>query len=189
MTKFSEESYMNDERASKSLILEPLRKSHASKLFKVLKDPKVYIYIPENPPADEEALADKFDALSKGAPSHLDELWLNYALYDDDISQYIGTLQATIFKNDKKASIAYILNSHYWGKGYATQALLLMISKLIKEHKIVEFEACIDTRNTKSIELVKRLGFECAGFEENADFFNGKPSHEYTYTAKSEMFR
>ncbi|WP_052400872.1 GNAT family N-acetyltransferase [Oceanobacillus jeddahense] len=84
----------------------------------------------------------------------MDELWLNYAVYDSEISQYIGTLQATIFMTDKKASVAYILNSNYWGKGYATQALSLMINKLIKEYKIVEFEACIDTRNTKSIELV-----------------------------------
>src|SRR5690625_6039616 len=76
--------------------------------------------------------------------------------------------------NDKKASVAYILHSNYWGKGYATQALPLMINKLIKEYEIIEFEACIDTRNTKSIELVKRLGFEYTGFEENADFLDRK---------------
>lgn len=180
---------MDDLFTSKSLTLEPLKKDHALRFFDVLKDPNIYMYIPEGPPTSEEALADKFNTLSKGAPSHLDELWLNYAVYDSEISQYIGTLQATIFMTDKKASVAYILNSCYWGKGYATQALLLMINKLIKEYKIVEFEACIDTRNTKSIELVKRLGFEYAGFEENADFFNGEPSHEYTYTANSDKFK
>lgn len=180
---------MNDKFTSKSLILEPLKKDHASRLFEVLKDPKIYIYIPEDPPTSEEGLAKKFDVWSKGAPSHLDELWLNYAVYDSGISQYIGTLQATIFKNDKKAFVAYLLNSNYWGKGYATQALRLMINKLIKEYEVIEFEACIDTRNAKSIELVKRLGFEYAGFEENADFFGGEPSHEYTYTARSKSFR
>lgn len=180
---------MSNKFMSKSLILEPLKKDHASRLFEVLKDPEIYIYIPEDPPISKEALAKKFNTLSKGAPSYLDELWLNYAVYDSEISQYIGTLQATIFMNDKTASVAYILNSNYWGKGYATQALSLMINKLIKEYKIVEFEACIDTRNTKSIELIKRLGFEYAGFEKNADFFSGEPSHEYTYTAKSGEFR
>lgn len=180
---------MSDKFTSKSLILEPLKKDHASKLFEVLKDPKIYVYIPEDPPASEEALANKFDVLSEGAPFHLDELWLNYAVYDSEISQYIGTLQATIFMNDKKAFVAYVLNSNYWGKGYATQALMLMINKLIKEYEIIEFEASIDTRNSKSIELVKRLGFEYKGFEENADFFGGEPSHEYTYTAKSKDFR
>lgn len=174
---------------SKLLVLEPLRKDHASRLFEVLKDPKIYIYIPEDPPTSEEALSNKFDVLSKGAPAHLDEIWLNYALFDSEIAQYIGTLQATIFMNDKKASVAYILNSNYWGKGYATQALSLMINKLINEYEINEFEACIDTRNTNSIELVKRLGFEYTSFEENADFFRGEPSHEYTYTAKSKIFR
>src|SRR5699024_428398 len=178
--KYSEESYMSDKRASNSLILEPLKKDHASRLFEVLKDPKIYNYIPEDPPTNKEALTDKFDTLSQGAPSHLGELWLNYAVYDSEISQYVGTLQATIFMNSKKASVSYLLDPNYWGRGYATQALLLMIKQLIKEYEVIEFEACMDTRNTKSIELVKRLGFEYIGFEENADFFRGKPSHEYT---------
>lgn len=180
---------MNNKFTPKSLILEPLNINHASRLFEVLKDPKIYIYIPEDPPASEEALANKFAVLSKGAPSHLDEIWLNFAVYDSEISKYIGTLQATLFMNDKKASIAYILNSNYWGRGYATQAMSLMINKLIGKYEIIEFEACIDTRNIKSIELVKRLGFEYTGFEENADFFGGKPSHEYIYTAKIEVFQ
>lgn len=179
---------MNDKRASNSLTLEPLKKDHASRLFGVLEDPKIYIYIPEEPLASVKALTDKFESLSQGAPTHLSELWLNYAVYDGEISQYIGTLQATIFTDSKKASVAYLLNPNYWGKGYATQALTIMIKKLIKEYGVIEFEACIDTRNTKSIELVKRLGFEFAGLEENADFFNGEPSHEHTYTAVSETF-
>lgn len=180
---------MSDKLTSQLLKLEPLNKDHASRLFEVLKDPQIYIYIPENPPVSEESLANKFAILAKGAPSHLDEIWLNYAIYDSEISKYIGTLQATLFVNEKKAFIAYILNSNYWGKGYATQAMLLMINKLIQKYEIIEFEACIDTRNTKSVELVKRLGFEYTGFEENADYFGGKPSHEYIYTAKVEVFQ
>lgn len=179
---------MSDKPVSHSLILEPLKKDHASRLFGVLEDPKIYTYIPEDPPESEEALTDKFESLSQGAPIHLSELWVNYAVYDGGILQYIGTLQATIFTNSKKASVAYLLNPNYWGEGYATQALTLMIKKLIKEYGVIEFEACIDTRNTKSIKLVKRLGFKYAGFEENADFFKGESSHEYTYTAISETF-
>jgi len=56
---------------------------------------------------------------------------------------------------DKIASVAYILSSNYWGKGYATQVVSLMINKLIQKYEIIEFEACIDSTNTKSVELVK----------------------------------
>src|SRR5690625_2201522 len=132
---------MSDKCTSKSLVIEPLKKDHASKLFEVLKDPIIYIYIPEESPTGEEALADKFNVLSKGAPSHLGELWLNYAVYDSDISRYVGTVQATIFMNDKKASVAYILNSKYWGKGYATKDLLLMINQVIREYGVIYFVA------------------------------------------------
>ncbi|GIO21623.1 GNAT family N-acetyltransferase [Oceanobacillus sp. J11TS1] len=179
---------MRDEHVFNTLKLEPLQKEHASRLFEVLKDPKIYTYIPEEPPKSEKSLIDKFDFLSHGAPEHLSELWFNYALFDNEISKYIGTIQATIFQNSNKASIAYLLNPIYWGKGYATQALRLMISKLIEEHGVVKFEACIDARNTKSIELVKRLGFKYTAFEKNADFFKGESSDEYTYTASSDSF-
>lgn len=97
---------MSEKRAPNSLILEPLKKDHASRLFEALKDPKIYTYIPEDPPASKKSLTDKFDSLSQGAPTHLSELWLNYAVYDSEISQYVGTLQATIFKSNKKASVA-----------------------------------------------------------------------------------
>lgn len=173
---------MGDKHAVNSLILEPLEKGHASTLFAVLNDPKIYTYIPEEPPINKETLADKFDVLSLGAPSHSGEIWLNYAVYDNALPQYIGTLQATITKKDLKASVAYLLNSNYWGKGYAKHALSDMMTKLIKEYGILEFEACIDTRNVRSIKLVERLGFKCTDYEENADFFKGNSSNEYTYT-------
>lgn len=179
---------MRDKLASNSLTLEPLKKDHTSRLFEVLKDPEIYTYIPEDPPTSEKALTDKFESLSQGAPTHLSELWLNYTVYDGEISKYIGTLQATIYISSKKASVAYLLNSNYWGKGYATKALLLMINKLIEEYGVIEFEAYIDTRNTRSIKLIKRLGFEYTSYEKNADFFKGMPSHEYIFTMKSENF-
>ncbi len=177
---------MRNKPGNKLLILEPLKKEHASKLYPVLKDPMIYSYIPEDPPISEVALAEKFDSLTQGAPNHLSELWLNYAIYMSDFSQYIGTLQATINTDNSKATIAYLLNSKYWGKGYARQAVSIMIKNLIKEHGIVEFESCIDIRNTRSLKLVKQLGFKCTDYKENSDFFKGKPSHEYVYTMRTD---
>jgi len=46
---------MSEKFTSKSLMLEALKKDYASRLFEVLKDLKIYIYIPENPPISEEA--------------------------------------------------------------------------------------------------------------------------------------
>lgn len=122
---------MQNKLGDTTLELESLKKDHGPRLFEVLKDPKIYTYIPEDPPTSQDALADKFDSLSKGAPNHLSQIWLNYAIYNSEISQYIGTLQATIFKDSqRRASVAYLLNSNYWGSGYATKALSLMVSEL-----------------------------------------------------------
>ncbi|EMA6342917.1 GNAT family protein [Bacillus cytotoxicus] len=162
-----------------SITLEPLNKYHAEKLFSVLKDEKIYTYIPENPPESVEKLSAKFKRLAEGATTHLSQIWLNFAIYNKNLKEYIGTVQATIYSKDLKASIAYILPSKYWGRGYAQQAVTEMINILISNYKLKMFHAYIDTRNIKSIRLVERLGFKKIGFEKNAGFFKGSNSDEY----------
>lgn len=166
--------------------LEPLNKYHAEELFSVLKDEKIYTYIPENPPESTGELSEKFERLAEGAPIHLSQIWLNFAIYNKNLNEYIGTVQATIYSKDLKASIAYVLPSKYWGKGYAQQAVTEMINILISNYKIKMFHAYIDTRNIKSIKLVERLGFKKIGFEKNADFFKGSTSDEYIFALKTE---
>ncbi|WP_242143139.1 MULTISPECIES: hypothetical protein [unclassified Bacillus cereus group] len=51
--------------------LEPLNKYHAEKLFSVLKDEKIYTYIPGNPPESVGKLSAKFKRLAEDAPTHL----------------------------------------------------------------------------------------------------------------------
>ncbi|CAM3973561.1 GNAT family N-acetyltransferase [Mesobacillus zeae] len=168
--------------------LEALKDSHASSLYGVLKDDKIYTFIPEGPPESLEVLMQKFSRLAKGAPEHIPEVWLNYAIYSTELNQYIGTTQATISKDTRKATIAYILSPMHWGKGFAKQAVSLMMDSIISEYDVKEFDAYIDTRNSKSVSLVKGLGFDQINYIKNADFFKGHDSHEFVYSIKSEQW-
>src|SRR6266498_3612431 len=96
------------------LRLEPLTPYHARPLFPVLVDARIYTYIPEDPLPDPDALARRYQRLATRRSPSGTELWLNWAVQRTQEHDYIGTLQATITA-DQHATIAYLLNSAFWG--------------------------------------------------------------------------
>jgi ribosomal-protein-alanine N-acetyltransferase len=111
------------------LCLEPLTPHHARQLFPVLADARIYTYIPEDPLLDSDALARRFQQLAARRSPSGTELWLNWAMHRTQEHDYIGTLQATITA-DQHATIAYLLNSAFWGYGYAQEACRCLLSLL-----------------------------------------------------------
>ncbi|WP_071459676.1 GNAT family N-acetyltransferase [Bacillus massilinigeriensis] len=105
---------------------------------------------------------------------------LNAVFYRDS-EEYVGTTQATIYKESQKASIAYLFSPAYWGRGIAKKAVSTMINTLIQQYGVKSLEAYIDRRNTRSIHLIKGLGFEWKDYITNTDFFKGEASHEFVY--------
>ncbi len=80
-----------------------------------------------------------------------------------------------------KALIAYELGAEHWGRGYAAEACGRVVSLLFDGYRVGVIEAEVDTRNGRSIRLLERLGFARVSRREDADYFKGAPSHEYTY--------
>jgi RimJ/RimL family protein N-acetyltransferase len=84
------------------------------------------------------------------------------ALKTDDT--VIGT--TTLFRLDDKsrrAEIGYILNSRFWGSGYANEALTALLDYAFEQMKLHRIEADIEPRNAGSIKTVERLGFRREG--------------------------
>lgn len=65
---------------NKNVVLEELYPSHAIRLFDVLKDEKIYTFIPEELPSSKDALKEKFKIYLRGSLKK-EEIWLNYAIY------------------------------------------------------------------------------------------------------------
>ncbi len=168
------------------IILEDLHSDHAEHLYDILQDDRVYTFIPENAPKSIKSLKNKFQILEKGSLKE-EELWLNYVIYSLNNSKYIGTLQATVLLKKNSILIAYILDPKVWGKGYAKKALSIMINNLEAKYKNFRFFAYIDSRNERSIRLVKKLGFKCVDYIENADFFKGSSSHELVFCKEKRI--
>ena len=62
--------------------------------------------------------------------------------------------------------IGFILHPDFWGQGYAQEALKIVIGRAFEIHGLPSIEADVDPRNTGSLKLLSRLGFQEPGRKE-----------------------
>jgi len=163
------------------LQLEPLRASHAMEMFEILSDPRLYQFIPRDPPSDLGSVVERFQRLEKRASPQDDEVWLNWIVHSKVDNQCLGRVEVTI-RQDRSAYLAYEIGTAYWSRGYATEACRRIIDVLFEDCGLTKIVAEVDTRNLASIRVLERLGFQRGALRKNADFFKGCFSDEFTYT-------
>ena len=147
--------------AEPAVRLVPLRGDHAAELFDVLAEPSLYRHLDDAPPPSLAWLVERFDALARGAPPELDEVWLNWTIVDP-AGDLVGTTQATV-RRDAPTSVAYVLGVGAQGRGLARAAVGQMLDDLAAHHGVDEVQAEIAPENDRSIRLVESLGFTPAG--------------------------
>lgn len=163
------------------LLIEPLKASHAPALYVLFRHPAIYDYIPQLPPADSQALQDRYQKLENTQSPDGKEVWLNWAIRLKDEPAYIGRFEATVIKAEKTAFIAYLLGVDYWGKGYATEACCAVLRELKNTFHVEKVKVILDQRNTRSIRILEKCGFTLVSTQENAEFFKGSWSTEHTF--------
>jgi len=129
---------------------------HASQMYQVLKDPRIYEFIDEAPPISEEALRDRYRKLENRASPDGSERWLNWIVSTRE-GEFIGYVQATIYR-DASAEIAFVIASNKWGRGYGFAASQAMLRELADKYGVARVTANTDVRNLRSRCLLTRLG-------------------------------
>lgn len=147
------------------VVLEPLVPAHADLLYEPLQDDRLYHFIDEERPSSVEALRQRYAFLAAGALPDRDETWRNWLVRRRGTGRPLGTVQATI-RPVGAASIAYVFLPPAWGRGYATEAVAIVLGELRTVHDVGVAQAEIDPGNERSIRLVRRLGFEQTGVVE-----------------------
>lgn len=140
------------------LAIEPLRPDDAPELYPILRDPRLYAYFSETPPASAGALRARFARYAAGPPPGRDERWLNWIVRARPDRRPIGTLQSTVEPAAGRAYVAYVFAVAAWGQGYATEATGALVTWLHAEG-VPDVEALVDARNERSLRLLRRLGF------------------------------
>lgn len=162
-----------------SLKIEPLKAAHADLLFDAYQDPRMYQYIPGQPPPSLDSLRKEYSEFEAGAPADSNEVWLNWVIKRRADQQLVGTLQATL-EGDGKLWIGYVIASIYWGQGVARAALGLLLAELRERFPNREVLASVDIRNSASIKVLERNGFRCLRTE--AAEIRGEPTEDYIYS-------
>ncbi|GKY86596.1 GNAT family N-acetyltransferase [Sinisalibacter aestuarii] len=129
---------------------------HAEGLFSALSDPRIYTYLDEAPPASPAALRARLERLQSGGPANGSERWLNWTVFHDEA--IAGYVQATV-SGDGSVNIAYVLMPDFWGRGIAFEACRQMLAELLRDHAPARFIADADRHNTRSRDLLARMGF------------------------------
>ena len=159
--------------------IEPLVPGHAELLFDDLRDPALYTFIPDEPPASLADLIEQYERWNAGPPGERGEIWCNWVMVDVSDGRPIGTLQATLHA-DGHATIAYTVVARRWREGLAREGVGWLLSHLA-ERGVPLVEARVDTRNVASIRLLEVLGFRRVQTLVGVDHFKGSPSDEHVY--------
>ncbi|MDB5478592.1 MAG: GCN5-related N-acetyltransferase [Alphaproteobacteria bacterium] len=152
----------------------------------VIGDPDLYRFIPFDPPILEK-LQQRYKRWEARISPEQDEIWLNWVARLKPDGPYIGDFQVG-YKENREANIAYRLAKLYQSQGFATEALRKIIDILFNNLDILSVKAWVDTRNKRSIALVKKLGLMQVDFITRADHFKGEDSDEFVFEMRSEDY-
>jgi len=73
-----------------------------------------------------------------------------------------------------RAEIGYDLEPAYWGRGVMTEAMHAVLEYGFEKMGLNRIQAIIDSKNTRSMRLVHRLGFKKEGVLRQRSYFNGQ---------------
>ncbi len=105
---------------SQRFTLEPLSVADASEMASILGDPSIHEFTGGAPmtPTQVRALCQRLEA---GSPDPT-VIWLNWVLRSRDDHTLLGTMQATVWPDQDRADVAWIVGAAWQGRGIASEA-------------------------------------------------------------------
>lgn len=137
--------------------MEERRVAHASELFEVLRDPRLYAFLDEVPPASVQELAEKLARSEHRRSPDGKEHWLNWVVRVES-GAIAGYVQTTVAEN-KETNVAYVFSPLYKGQGIATAAVRRMLEIVVEDHQPTMLFIVAEADNLPSLRLAERLGF------------------------------
>lgn len=143
------------------LRLRAAREDDAPALLEVFADNEVTRYWSSQPWTEiaqaRERIARDLQGLQSGA-----DLVLMIERMEDQ--RLLG--RCTLFRIDhscRRAEVGYALTRQAWGQGYITEALQSLLRYGFEQLELNRVEADVDPRNTASMRVLQRLGFQQEG--------------------------
>ncbi len=167
--------------------LRKVTKSDAQSIYEYARDKEIsrYTFIP-HPYKLRDAL--RFIRLTHQQIRKGREYHLGIELKDTD--QIVGMVGlAGVNQRDRNAEVGYWLARKYWGRGYATEALRLMLWYGFSELKLIRIWARVMHPNLASARLLENVGFTFEGRLRKSINQNGRWLDELRYAILKEEYK
>lgn len=145
------------------LLLRPARADDLEPLHAILSDARAMAYWSSPPHEQIDHTRDWLASMIAIQPSEGEDFIVELD------GQLIGKAGLWRFPE-----IGFLFHPHYWGQGFAREALGAVIERAFTVHGLARIEADVDPRNLRSLSLVDRLGFRETGRKERTWFVGGR---------------
>ena len=145
------------------LLLRPARADDLEPLHAILSDARAMAYWSSPPHQELEQTRDWLASMIAIQPSE----------GEDFIVEFDGRLigKAGLWRFPE---IGFIFHPDVWGRGFAREALALVLERAFDVHGLPKIDADVDPRNTASLKLLERLGFRETGRKERTWHVGGQ---------------
>lgn len=131
---------------------------------------------------DYRALVQRHEMLARE-----DQVYI-YGIYTKDTTTLVGAIDiAVLCRQDRQwGNLGYQLHNRYWGNGYAQEAVPEAFRIAFLDLKLHRLEAAVNLRNTRSVELSRKIGMTYEGIKRNYLFENGAWVDHHLFTITPE---
>ncbi len=145
-------------------------------LVLLLTDPDVMKYVHEGVVSKESANESFNRIFTHVYEKSAFDIW---GVFNRKTNKYVAHAEIKPRKGSTAWEIIYILNTENWGQGYATEIAQALVNYSFEERKLKRVIATVDTENSPSIHVLKKVGmtFEKAEQDELGEFHYYGISH------------
>jgi RimJ/RimL family protein N-acetyltransferase len=130
------------------LVLRPARLSDLEPLHEILSDSQAMAFWSSLPHRDLDATREWLEGMIAIPPEEGEDFVVEHR------ARVIG--KAGLYRFPE---IGFIFHPHVWGRGFAAEAIGLVLARAFEVHRLERVEADVDPRNLGSLRVLERLGF------------------------------
>lgn len=166
------------------LLLLPRIGAHADAAFGPLQDEAIYRWISMDRPGDAESLRARWTRLESRLSADGTEAWPTWAIIARRNGALVGQVDAVVDDDCVCTNLGYFLFPHFWGQGFATEAVRAVADHLIS-YGIRQLVATVTVGNHASAGVLKKAGFSFTRVIPDNDTLRGEPVDDEEYVLKT----
>lgn len=167
--------------------LRQLRKSDASSIQENANNRKIGQNVPLIP--HPYTLSDALEWIKTTHSLSRKATGYNFGIENRQTREVVGCIGLkNINRADKNAEVGYWLGEQFWGKGYMTEAVNLILGYLFRDLRLRRVYAIVNAANIGSIRVLEKNGFIREGTFRKACMLNRRWTDVYAYGLLKEEY-